>query len=150
MRVQVQRQTQKTFIEGETLESDTGERYTAVVGVNTISKPITSSPIGQGSLFTITEGYYYVDGTSVRCDAQTITLDKYSIKSYLHNWVCYYMKSLSHQQRDPALLDNSQGSTNFAAPGADRLKITLTLQKRAIDDDFSNPNYIMLGKIESG
>ena len=60
------------------------------------------------------------------------------------------MKSLLLLQKNPALLDNSQGSTNFAAPGADRLKITLTLHKRALDDDFANPNFIMLGKIQSG
>jgi hypothetical protein len=105
--------------------------------------------VGQGSLFTIKEGYYYVDGTSVRCDAQTITLDKYSTNpTYAVGFVV--TEEFITSAESSALLDNSQGSTNFAAPGADRLKITLTLVKRAIDDDFSNPNFIMLGKLEQG
>ena len=141
--------TQNTFIEGETLESDTVNRFTAVVGVNGISKPINISPLGQGSLFTVKEGYYYVDGSAVRCDEQTITLDKYgTFPTYAVGFLVG--EEFVTSAEDPALLDNSQGSTNFAAPGADRLKITLTLQKRAIDDDFANPNFIMLGKIEAG
>ena len=139
----------KTFVEGETLESDTENRFTAVVGVNEISKPITTSPLGQGSLFTVKEGYYYVDGTSVRCDAQTITLDKYSTNpTYSIGFLV--LEEFITSAENPALLDNSQGSTNFAAPGADRLKITLTLQKRGLDDDFANPNFIQLAKIEQG
>ena len=90
--------TQRTFIEGETLEPDTEDRFTAVVGVNGISKPISTPPVGQGSLFTVKEGYYFIDGSSVRCDAQTITLEKYSIyPTYSVGFL--YQKSLSHQQK---------------------------------------------------
>ena len=73
-----------TFIEGETLESDTPDRYTAVTGVSGVSKPLTvvnlggrvdSPAMGKGSLFVVESGSYYVDGISVRNDKQTITLD---------------------------------------------------------------------------
>ena len=41
---------------------------------------------------------------------------------------------------DTTLLDNASGASNFAAPGADRLKITLTLTKKSLtstdDSDF--------------
>ena len=72
--------TDATFTEGETLESDTPNKYTANVGVTTISKPLTSNAMGQGSLFTVKEGYYFIDGSSVRNSEQTITLDKYNTK----------------------------------------------------------------------
>ena len=55
-----------TFLEGETLESDTPNRYTATVGISTISKPIDTAPMGQGSLFTVKPGSYFVDGFIVR------------------------------------------------------------------------------------
>ncbi len=69
----------KTFLEQETLETNTPENYTAKVGVSGISKPISSGPVGTGSLFTVTEGVYYVNGFMVRNDSQTITLDKYGV-----------------------------------------------------------------------
>ena len=124
--------TDATFTEGETLESDTPNKYTANVGVTTISKPITSNAMGQGSLFTVKEGYYFIDGSSVRNSEQTITLDKYS-SSLLTVLVSLVAETFIDSEEVPALLDNSQGSSNFAAPGADRLKVTLTLTKRTTD-----------------
>ena len=127
------------FIEGETLESDTPNRYTAVVGVSGVSKPLVADVLGElqecpalgrGSLFTVEEGSYFVDGIAVRNDRQTITLDKYTtVPSYQVGF--NVSEQFINSNEDPALLDNSQGSSNFAAPGADRLKITLTLAKTA-------------------
>tara|TARA_R110002050_G_scaffold31075_1_gene79472 strand:- start:5448 stop:13094 length:7647 start_codon:yes stop_codon:yes gene_type:complete len=136
-----------TFTEGETLESDTPNKYTANVGVTTISKPITSNAMGKGSLFTVKEGYYFIDGSSVRNSEQTITLDKYGTKP---NYSVGFLvaETFIDSEEAPALLDNSQGSSNFAAPGADRLKVTLTLTKREIDS--TNPNFIQLSVVIQG
>ncbi len=137
----------KTFIEGETLESDTPNKYTATVGISTISKPITSPPMGQGSLFTVKPGSYFVDGFIVRNDEETITLDKYGIQpSYKVGFVV--TEDFVTSNEDEALLDNSQGSSNFAAPGADRLKITLTLVKR--DVESVDANFIQLAEVFNG
>ena len=70
-----------TFLEGETLESDTENRYTAVVGVNEVSRPIDTPPIGFGSLFKVAEGAYFVNGFIVRNNEETIVLDKYNTQS---------------------------------------------------------------------
>ncbi len=146
----------KTFIEGETLESNTENRYTAVTGVSGVSMPlktvilgelVDSPAMGKGSLFVVEPGSYYVDGISVRNDKQTITLDKYSTKPTYDvgfNVSEQYITS----NDDPALLDNSQGSSNFAAPGADRLKIRLVLAKTIASD--SNTNFIRLATIVQG
>ena len=139
--------TDATFKEGEILESDTPNKYTANVGVTSISKPVTSSAMGQGSLFTVKEGYYFIDGTSTRNAEQTITLDKYgTTPTYSVGFVV--SENFIDSEEDSLLLDNSQGSSNFAAPGADRLKMTLTLTKRDIDS--SNPNFIQLGVVIQG
>ena len=45
--------------------------------------------------------------------------------------------------------DNSQGYNNFAAPGADRLKISLSLFKKSIDD-FDDTSFVELGIVNDG
>ena len=135
-----------TFVEGETLESDTPNRYTAVVGVSGVSKPLAVYVLGQlqecpalgnGSLFAIEEGSYFVDGIAVRNDKQTITLDKYStLPSYQVGF--NVIEQFITSNDDPALLDNAQGSSNFAAPGADRLKLSLILSKTSSEVDLDN------------
>ena len=50
---------------------------------------------------------------------------------------------------DEALNDNSQGFNNYSAPGADRLKITLSLFKKGLDN-FNDDNFIELGTVVNG
>ena len=136
-----------TFIEGEVLESNHPNAYTATVGANTVSKPVTTPPMGLGSIFTVTPGSYWVNGFVVRNDAQTIILDKYSERPTYEVGFAVIEEFITSAD-DESLLDNSQGSSNFAAPGADRLKISLILSKRAFGDQ--NPNFILLATIQQG
>jgi len=145
-----------TFIEGETLLSNTPNNYTATVGVTGVSKPLevdrlgvaTPSPaLGRGSLYKVAEGYYFTNGTSVRNDTQIITLEKYTdIPTYQVGFVVTEQFITSND--NPALLDNSQGSSNYAAPGADRLKINLVLTKTTEDSEIDN--FIQLSEIIQG
>ena len=136
-----------TFLEGETLESNTPDAFTATVGVNETSKPIDSRPLGLGSIFTVTEGSYFVDGFIVRNDEQIIALDKYGVSpTYKVGFVV--TEEFVDSVDDKSLLDNAQGASNFAAPGADRLKISLTLVKR--DPEAIDPNFITLANLVQG
>ena len=136
-----------TFLEGETLESNTPDAFTATVGVNETSKPISFPPTGLGSIFTVNEGSYFVDGFIVRNDQQTIALDKYGVTpTYKVGFVV--TEEFVDSVDDKSLLDNAQGASNFAAPGADRLKITLTLVKR--DPTAIDPNFITLANLVQG
>lgn len=138
---------EQTFLEGEILESDTPNNYTATVGVNEISKPIITPPLGFGSIFSINEGYYYVNGFMVRNEAQTIAVDKYFIKPTIK--VGFIVdEDYINSNEDPSLLDNSQGASNFAAPGADRLKISLILATR--DLKSFDPDFITIVTIIDG
>ena len=47
------------------------------------------------------------------------------------------------------LNDNSQGFNNYSAPGADRLKITLSLFKKGLDN-FNDDNFVELGTVVNG
>ena len=50
---------------------------------------------------------------------------------------------------DDSLYDNAKGFTNFAAPGADRLKITLTLTKKLITD-LDDTDFVELLRVDQG
>ena len=136
-----------SFTEGETLESDTPNFFTAVVGVSETSKPVNTKPMGFGSLVTVNEGSYYVNGFMVRNREQTISLDKYSTKPTCEVGFIVDEDFITSNE-DPSLLDNAQGHSNFAAPGADRLRITLILSKRQEDTEL--PNFISLINILQG
>ena len=126
---------QPTFKEGETLLSSTVDNFTATVGVSGVSKPLTvdilgvrteSPAMGRGTIYTVAEGYYFANGTAVRNEKQIITLNKYdTVPTVQVGFIV--TEEFINSSEDPALLDNSQGASNYAAPGADRLKITLTL-----------------------
>jgi hypothetical protein len=50
---------------------------------------------------------------------------------------------------DETLNDNSQGFNNYAAPGADRLKISTSLIKKSLTD-YDDNNFIELAVIQEG
>ena len=52
-------------------------------------------------------------------------------------------------KEDSSLYDNATGFTNFAAPGADRLQINLTLTKKLLTDK-NDTDFVLLLEIEDG
>ena len=50
---------------------------------------------------------------------------------------------------DETLNDNSQGFNNYAAPGADRLKISTSLIKKSLDD-FDDGSFVELAVVVNG
>jgi len=47
------------------------------------------------------------------------------------------------------IFDNAQGFSNYAAPGADRFKITLELSKRTLDD-LETDNFVEILRVDKG
>ena len=58
-------------------------------------------------------------------------------------------ESLVNAKEDESLYDNAKGFTNFAAPGADRLKITLTLSKKELSDK-NDTNFVEIMRLDEG
>ena len=50
---------------------------------------------------------------------------------------------------DPSLNDNASGFTNFAAPGADRLQVNVSLMKKSLDDT-NDQNFIEIARVQGG
>ena len=84
----------------------------------------------------------------VKVPAQTIILEKYS------NTPSYKIgvdigETLTSSTEDSSLLDNAQGTTNENAPGADRLKVSMTLAKKSLTATDST-DFIELMRLSAG
>ncbi len=142
--------TDVRFRQGESLKLETpttDNDPTLVVGTDGI-KPADTTAMGFGSAVNVQKGIYFINGHFVQNESQTLILEKYSaISSYKIGWDI--TESIVTPEDDPSLKDNAQGYSNYSAPGAHRLKITLNLQKFAVDAP-SNKNFVQLVFLEEG
>ena len=129
------------FTLGERLIAQTQPSLSANVASGTGSA-------GAGSLVTINEGIVFVKDHFVRIPAQSIVIGKYSANaSYTVGY--NLIESVVNSDTDSTLLDPAQGAYNYAAPGADRLKLTPTIAKYALNN-ISSTNFIELIQIKNG
>ena len=129
----------KTFADGEVI-GDANSLYEV--------KAIATNAAGAGSIATIQRGVYYVKGHFVLCPEQTIILDKYSdTPSYRIG--LFATEDIITTEQDNSLLDNAQNSFNYAAPGAHRYVIDLTLAKLDLDSVL-DIEFIELVRIGEG
>jgi len=109
---------------------------------------LSASATAIGSQASVQEGIFFVRGFFVQTETQTLILDKYTnTPSYRVGFDV--TETILTPETDAALLDNAQGQSNFAAPGADRFKMTLALAKKeltATDDS----NFVELLRVENG
>ena len=117
-------------------------------GVVATAAGYLATPTGKGSSASISEGVFYVNGNFIKTQAQTIILDKYAnIPTYRIGLSA--IETIVNSGGDTTLLDNAQGSSNFAAPGADRLKLELTLSKLTLASIDDTDFYEVL-RVENG
>ena len=107
------------------------------------------SSTSTGSAATVRGGIFYTRGFFVRCDEQTIILDKYT-NTPTYRIGLQITESLQSSTDDSSLLDNASGTTNENAPGANRLKIALTLVAKTITGTQDIDNFIELSRVEAG
>jgi hypothetical protein len=132
--------TTKTFAVNEVLVTEDSV-YSVQVGS-------ASDSIGKGSTATINSGVYYINGHFCLVDTQTIVLDKYTtLPSYRIGLLV--SEEIITPEEDETLLDNAQNSFNYAAPGAHRFYIDLTLTKLAIDT-ILDENFVELIRVTNG
>ena len=120
-----------TFVDDEELIIDEDLTYgnTTLFSGSTIARAIPTDSCFTGSSASITEGIYFIRGTFVNVGTETIILDPYSnVGSYRVG--LSILEEIVSAKDDSSLYDNARGFSNFAAPGADRFTITLTLSKK--------------------
>jgi hypothetical protein len=145
-----------SFANSETIftANTTGRAYAAGALTNAIRNVVdeglaTEQVYNYGSKITVSEGVVYVADHFVKHTTQTIILDKYTNEpSYKVGLVPN--KSFVDYIEDQSLVDNAQGTPNFQAPGADRLKIDTTLTKIALDATTDENEFITVTEIDTG
>jgi len=110
---------------------------------------ISTSGVGTGQIFSVTEGVYYYDGFFVKNDQQTIATSKYSNTTANARIGFEITESLIKSTSDTSLLDPAQDASNYQAPGADRFKIDLTLATRSLAST-DTVQFIELARVEYG
>lgn len=118
----------------EVAEFKNGEVVYDEANAGTKVKLESLDAVSAASIVTVNEGIYYVNGYFVRVARQTITLEKYTNKPTWRAGL-EVKESIVTAVEDNSLYDNALGYSNFAAPGADRYKIELTLSKRSFNFD---------------
>jgi hypothetical protein len=141
----------KTFINGENLISLEDVDYTlsSIRSNTSFATSIIFGSVGKGSAAKIEEGVYFIRGFFITVPKQVAILDQYT------NTPSYRIGLLIDEEIAVAsnnyidLFDNAQGFSNYAAPGADRLKISTTLIKKEIDD-FNDQDFVELMRVNNG
>ena len=138
------------FLDGENLLTLADFTYgsTTITSGSDFATAINSNASSVGSAFTITRGVWFARGAFIEVSPETIILDQYdNTPSYR---VGFNVKEeIITAVDDDTLYDNASGFSNFTAPGADRLKISLVLSKKDIDD-FQDETFIELQRLENG
>jgi hypothetical protein len=105
-------------------------------------------PTGKGSIFTVSEGIYYVYGEFIYTPNQIIILEKYKTDA-TYDVGFDIIQEVVGAEDDESLYDNALGYPNHNAPGADRYKISLLLNKR-INAANDSDNWVLIAKINYG
>lgn len=107
-----------------------------------------TDPTGYGSIAQIEQGVYYIKGHFVLVTPQTVVLDAYAnTPTYRIGVVA--TESIIIPEDDDSLLDNAQNSYNYAAPGAHRYHIDLTLTKLDVDS-VADTDFVELIRVDGG
>jgi hypothetical protein len=130
----------KTFNDGEVIKVVPGDTPKATL--------TATNSANVGSVVSINQGVFYVNGFFVNVPEQTIVLDPYS------NTPTYRIgleidETIIDESADSTLLDPAQESFNYQAPGADRYQFNLVLSKRTLDS-VDDSSFFELLRIENG
>ena len=101
-----------------------------------------------GSAFQIQEGVYFIRGTFVNVNTETLILDQYG-DTPNYRVGLFVQEEIVNADADETLNDNSQGFNNYSSPGADRLKISVSLFKKPLTD-YDDNQFVELSIIEDG
>ena len=142
--------TTQTFQDGENLVtlSDFTFGSTTTAAGSDFATCILSNATSTGSAFTVVEGVFFARGAFVQVDTETIVLDQYS-NSPSYRVGFQVIEEVITAVEDDSLYDNAAGFSNYTAPGADRLKISLKLSKKSLDN-YQDENFIELFRTNKG
>lgn len=138
------------FYNGESLFADQDITYgnTTISAGTNFATLIDEDATAVGSAAHVNRGIYFIRGFFVEVQKQTIILDYYNnLPSYKIGFTVN--ENIVAAKDDSTLYDNAKGFTNYAAPGADRFQLSLTLDKRLLENN-ADPDFIELIRTDKG
>lgn len=135
--------------ESDTPRFEVGEyiQLTTDIGIDFATSRVTGS--GAGSVLTVEAGIFFINGNFIRTDDSRIVLSKYTSTPTSVAGFRLVDEVVSWTD-DPSLVDNASGVSNSNAIGADRLKLSLTLEVHGLDEVFNRENFIELVQFRDG
>ncbi len=107
-------------------------------------------PIGTGYGVTVDEGTIYQKGFFSRVSPQLAVVSKYSNTNFDKSVGFYTAEDIIDSNEDTSLLDNATGTFNYAAPGADRLKLTPELTVLTKEEADANTDFLPIIEFADG
>ena len=140
----------KTLNDGEILITEESFVYgnTAINAGDTVATLVSLNASAIGCAVGISDGVYFIRGTFVDVSSDKIVLDPYT-NNPSYRVGLNILEEIITAKDDPTLYDNARGFSNFAAPGADRLKISTTLSKKSLTD-FDDKSFVELIRLDNG
>ena len=138
------------FEDGESLSANEVIVYgnTIINSGTPFASLISTNATSIGSAVSIATGVYFVRGYFANVESDTLILDHYT------NTPSYRVglkidELIITSKDDSSLHDNAKGFTNYAAPGADRFKINVSLTKKPLTDT-NDTDFIELLRVKDG
>ena len=136
------------FNNSENIYADTGITHTTTYAINTNSATTHTTASQIGSAVTTTGGVYYIRGAFVQLSDQTVVLSDNSTTPSARIGITLN-EELVTPEVDESLTDNATGASNFAAKGAHRLKMSLTLSSLDLTSTADN-DFVEIARVEDG
>ena len=107
------------------------------------------NPIGKGTIASINDGIFYVDGYFVTVLPQTTVVAAYGQNANVKIGLEVNDEVIDYTI-DSTLLDPAQDSFNYQAPGADRYQFQLNLSTRPLETAVDESKFFELMRVENG
>ena len=144
-----------TFLDGEflNLQSDvitTELNDNFIPQGESFASTISSNSNIIGSSFSINDGVYFIRGYFVDVQSERILLaennddiDRFNVRIGFR-----ILEEIVTSDFDESLTDNAKGFNNYAAPGADRFKLSVSLAYKSLTD-FNDADFVELARVEN-
>jgi hypothetical protein len=126
------------FIPGEIISTNGDTPFSATISANGVTT---------GKTFSVNEGIFYFEGFFIKTLPQTIAISKYTSANVYCRIGFNVVESVVTASTDTSLLDPALGASNYQAPGADRVNLSLVLATRTLESE-DDEKFIELVRIE--
>jgi Domain of unknown function (DUF4815) len=109
-----------------------------------------SQAVGSGYSMAVDDGVIYQKGYFARVSKQLVVVSPYDAKPDQVVVGFTTAESLINSNIDLSLLDNAANTFNYAAPGADRLKLSPQLTVLSKNDSLNNVDFLPIAEFSAG